>query len=433
MTSKLFLRKLFDYPNTLFRIIVYNPQNGKVRPITSLYKLLPVEEVVSSDVRIHQLEIAFSEPEEQALYEECPRMECCVYGSDDEVPGLEFIPDLTPEEKETQVLKADKALNQDVEVAIKQSLCNLPATEKHSTSFYTNIVTDKVTKLRDCGLDLIKEYIPDSPVYNPEDEPGQYNIPYVPHSPVYQPPSPEYTPSAITKIPGLDLLEEKNKEGAHIKFADPPASPQPNGDVSVNVSSSGPTQLQTASVHPTSDAAIILHPESSGPPQGMPIPVHVSKGVPPKLMSDTDLDEELQHPDHPIEYCTKEEGECTDEDDQNMLPLVDVSTDEAQTTECSPDPWNDSAFTLQERLDQSRWESLEPEPNYELYGVNRGDEQRQEILLEVGRIHRCVDQMNKMLQSISESQDNLKDFMIQRAEVMLKVNQISTCVKDVTH
>ena len=68
LTSKLFLRRLFDNPNTLFRIIAYNPQNGKVRPITSLYKLQPVEEVVSSDVRTHQLEIAFSEPEEQALY-----------------------------------------------------------------------------------------------------------------------------------------------------------------------------------------------------------------------------------------------------------------------------------------------------------------------------------------------------------------------------
>ena len=42
--------------------------------------------------------------------------------------------------------------------------------------------------LRESGLDLIKEYIPDSPVYNPEDEPGQYNLPYVPHSPVYRPP-----------------------------------------------------------------------------------------------------------------------------------------------------------------------------------------------------------------------------------------------------
>ena len=76
---------------------------------------------------------------------------------------------------------------------------------------------------------------------------------------------------------------------------------------------------------------------------------------------------------------------------------------------------------------------MEPEPNYELYGVNRGDEQRQEILLEVGRMHRCVDQMKKMLQSISESQDNLKDSMAQRAEVMLKVNQISRSVKDITH
>ena len=159
-------------------------------------------------------------------------------------------------------------------------------------------------------------------------------------------------------------------------------------------------------MHHTSDAAIILHPEPSGPPQGMPIPVHISKGIPQELMSDTDLDEELQHPDHPIEDGTKEAGECTDEDDQDVPPLVDVSTDDAQTMECPPDPWNDSAFTLQERLDQIRWESLEPEPNYELYGVNRGDEQRQEILLEVDRMHRCVDQMKKMLQSIGESQDN---------------------------
>ena len=30
--------------------------------------------------------------------------------------------------------------------------------------------------MRDSGLDLIREYIPDSPVYTPEDEPSQYNI-----------------------------------------------------------------------------------------------------------------------------------------------------------------------------------------------------------------------------------------------------------------
>ena len=289
-------------------------------------------------------------------------------------------------------------------------------------------------KMADALRDLIREYIPDSPVYNPEDEPGQYNIPYVPPSPVYYLPSPEYTPSAITTIPGLDLIEEEKKEeNVHIKFLDPPASPPPDGDVSLDISSSGLPQLQTAYVNPTSDATIILHPESSGPPQGMPIPVQISKGIPPELMSDTDLDEELQHPDHPIEDGTKEEGECTDEDDQDMPPLVDVSIDEAQTKEFSPDPWNDSAFTLEERLDQVRWESLEPEPNYELYGVNRGDEQRQEILLEVSRLHRSVDQMKKMLQSIGESQDNLRDFMTQKAEVKLQVNQINRNVEEITH
>ena len=207
--------------------------------------------------------------------------------------------------------------------------------------------------LRDSGLNLIREYISDSPVYNPEDEPGQYNIPYVPplpvyHSPVYNPPSPEYTPSAITTVPELDLIEKKKEENVHIKFLDPPASPPPS-DVS-----SGPSQLQTASVHPTSTAAIILHLEASGPLQGMPIPVHISRGIPPELMSDTDLDEELQHPDHPTDGDTKEEGECTDQDDQDMPPLVDDSTDEAQTKEFPPDPWNDSAFTLQDRLDQVR-------------------------------------------------------------------------------
>ena len=134
-------------------------------------------------------------------------------------------------------------------------------------------------------------------------------------------------------------------------------------------------------------------------------------------MSDTDIDEGLQQPDHPIEVDTKEEGECTDQDDQDMPHLVDESTDEAQTKEFPPDPWNDSAFTLQERLDQVMWESMEPEPNYELYGVNRGDEQRQEILLEVGRMHRCVDQMKKMLQFIGESHENLKDFMIQKVTI----------------
>ena len=84
--------------------------------------------------------------------------------------------------------------------------------------------------LRDSGLDLIREYIPDSPVYNSEDEPSQYNIPYVPPSPVYptpvyNPPSPEYTPSDITTVPELDLIDRKKEENVHIKILDPPASP----------------------------------------------------------------------------------------------------------------------------------------------------------------------------------------------------------------
>ena len=124
LTSKLFLRRLFDNPKTLFRIIAYNLQNGKVRPITQLYKLLPVEEVVSSDIRTHQLEIAFSESEEQALCEEHPRrIECCVSDSDDDdIPELEFIPELTPEEKEVEQLRDDQRFDQDTEVAKQLSL-----------------------------------------------------------------------------------------------------------------------------------------------------------------------------------------------------------------------------------------------------------------------------------------------------------------------
>ena len=64
-----------------------------------------------------------------------------------------------------------------------------------------------------------------------------------------------------------------------------------------------------------------------------------------------------------------------------MPPLMDESTDETQNKNFPPDPWNDSAFTLQERLDQVRWDSLEPEPTFKQYGYDRGDDQRQEILM----------------------------------------------------
>ena len=39
----------------------------------------------------------------------------------------------------------------------------------------------------------------------------------------------------------------------------------------------------------------------------------------------------------------------------------------------------------------------------------------------------------EMLQSIGESQENLKDFMIQKATIKLQVNQISRDVGEITH
>ena len=256
--------------------------------------------------------------------------------------------------------------------------------------------------MRDSGLDLIREYIPDSPVYTPEDEPSQYNIPYVPASPVYptpayNPPTPEYIPSLITEVPELNLSNQKKE--------DPPASPLPSS---------------TQCISPAADT---MQPDSSGPPQGMPIPVHISRGIPPEMQSDTDLGEELQHPD-----STKEERECTD---QEMPPLENASTEENETVTFPPDPWNDSAFTLQDKLNQLRWESLETEPNSELYGYASHDEERKDMFIEMGRMHRCIDQIKRTLQSISESQDNLTDFMIQKATIKLQVNQISRDVQGI--
>ena len=127
LTSKFFLRKLFDSPNTLFRIIAYNPQNGKVRPITSTYKLyqpmmsmciyFQEEEVVSSDVRTPHLEATPSAPNEEVMYEDVPNLI-----SDDEIPDLVSKPDLTCEDKEAQEQKADQDFDRDTELAIQQSL-----------------------------------------------------------------------------------------------------------------------------------------------------------------------------------------------------------------------------------------------------------------------------------------------------------------------
>ena len=99
-------------------------------------------------------------------------------------------------------------------------------------------------------------------------------------------------------------------------------------------------------MHPTSTASIILCPEPSGPPKGKPIPVIISNGIPPEQLSDTDLDEELQHPDHPIDQDEKEEGQCTDQEDPDDMPPL-VSEDD---NTYPPDPWNDGAKTLQDNL-----------------------------------------------------------------------------------
>ena len=141
LTSKFFLRKLFDSPNTLFRIIAYNPQNGKVRPITSTYKLyqpmmstcqyFQEEEVVSSDVRNADLKTTPSAPNREVISEEHPsRMVGSVNHdedvpdliSDDEIPDLVSNPDLANDDKEAQELKADQDFDRDTEVAIQQSL-----------------------------------------------------------------------------------------------------------------------------------------------------------------------------------------------------------------------------------------------------------------------------------------------------------------------
>ena len=75
--------------------------------------------------------------------------------------------------------------------------------------------------LNTSGLD-IREYIPESPVYNPDNEPDLSGLPYTPSSPVYRPPSlVDYTPSAITSVPELDQPDQD----CYIKLTDPPGSP----------------------------------------------------------------------------------------------------------------------------------------------------------------------------------------------------------------
>ena len=217
-----------------------------------------------------------------------------------------------------------------------------------------------------------------------------------------------------------------------MKFADPPASPPPTGDVLMETTPGIPSLpgQRHASVHPTSDANIILHSENSGPPKGKPLQV-ISKGISPEEMSDTDLDEELQHPKHPIASQYKEEGEWTDTDEDDVSPLIDVSDEESKGKELPPDPWNDTAFDLQKKL--KRWDLIEPEPDYEEYGLTRDDLQRLNLQHQVERMHRCVDEMKIMLKTISTFQEDMKKLMTQRDEVLLKIIQTNRMVKDVNH
>ena len=260
-----------------------------------------------------------------------------------------------------------------------------------------------MAELRASGLDLIREYIPESPEFDSEDEADDL---------------PDYQPSAICDVPEL----EEEEEVIHEKFADSPASPPPTGDVPMDTAPGNPNlsgQIH-ASVHPTSDAGIILHSENSGPPQGRQVK---SKGIPPEEKSDSDLSEELQHPKYPIE--DKEEGEWTDEDE--MPPLIDASDEESRGNELPPDPWNDDAFDLQEK----RWNLLEPVPDYAEYGLTRENLQKYNLQNQVDRIHRCVTDMRMKLTTISSSQEDMKTLMNKRDEVLLKIIQTNRLVTEV--
>ena len=136
----------------------------------------------------------------------------------------------------------------------------------------------------------------------------------------------------------------------------------------------------------------------------------------------------MQHPKHPIPSQDKEEGEWTDEDD--IPPLIDISDEESKGKELPPDPWNDTAFDLQEKL--TRWDLMEPEPDYEEYGLTKDDRQGHDLQHQIQRMHRCVDEIKMKLKTISNSQEDMKKMMTQRDEVLLKITQTHRMVKDVS-
>ena len=244
-----------------------------------------------------------------------------------------------------------------------------------------------MAELRASGLDLIREYIPELPEIDSEDEADL----------------PDYKPSAICDVPELE-------EVIHEKFADSPASPPPTGDVPMDTTPGNPnlSGQMHASVHPNSDADIILHSVNSGPPQGRPLQVK-SKGIPPEDKSDTDLSEELKHPKGPTE--DKEDGEWTDED--VMPPLIDASDEESRGND--------------------RWSLIEPEPDYAEYGLTRENLQKFNHQTQVDRIHRCITDIRMKLNIITSSQEEMRTSMNKRDEVLLKIIQTNRLVTEVNH
>ena len=105
-----------------------------MRPLTSLYELITINtlgKVVSSDERSNQFEI--TSPTQHVNGEEDVCADCTTRvviensmcesdDSDDEVPELVYIPELTPEEEEVKVQKKQKCFDQDTIAAIKLSL-----------------------------------------------------------------------------------------------------------------------------------------------------------------------------------------------------------------------------------------------------------------------------------------------------------------------
>ena len=75
---------------------------------------------------------------------------------------------------------------------------------------------------------------------------------------------------------------------------------------------------------------------------------------------------------------------------------------------------------------------MEPEPDYEEYGLTKDDLQGHDVQHQIQRMHRCVDEMKMKLKTISTSQEDMKKMMTQRDEVLLKITQTNRMVKDVS-